>query len=442
MGHHVFICYSNQDKSTADAVSVTLESQGIPCWIAPRDILPGISWGEAIIDAITDARLLILILSSHSNRSQQVMREVERAASKGVLILPFRIENTSLSKSLEYFISGSQWLEASPPPIEPHLGKLWETVKSLLFQTEKQEGGNISAKNSPVFAEMQILTRHSPSVSSLAWSPDGNFCATGGADGKVLLWNTQTWKMISEIKRDGRVQSLVFAPRGKQLLVLQTNSREVWFWGIERGLEFSLDNGSSANSAAFSPDATSLAVGSRDHTTKLWNLESESLTDTLEHPYRVQSVAYSPDGRILAVAGGYEEVRLWNLQKREKTLAETDTSSNNAHKLLFSPDGTTILTLRAEMKVMEVCDTQTGRLEKSFRCPSKLQTAAFSPTGEILAAGAWDAKIYLWDVPTGKLLNSLDGHTNIVTTLAFSPKGEYLLSGSWDSTVRVWTVRT
>jgi WD40 repeat protein len=403
--------------------------------------MPGISWGEAIIDAIIETRVMVLILSSHANKSQQVMREVERAASKGVLILPFRIEDFALSKSMEYFISGRQWLEASTPPVGQHLHRLSETVRALLSQQETQEVTNIADRKIPEFSESQVLAEHSPSVSSVAWSHDGMMCATGGADGKALLWSTESWKTIGEIKRKDRVQSLIFSPDDKQLLVLQTKSRDVWLWGLERGsLEYSFDNGSTANCASFSPDGGSLAVGSRDHTAKLWDLQSESLTETLEHPYRVQSVAHSSDGQILAVAGGYEEVRLWNLQTKQKTLAETDTSSNNAHKVLFSPDGATLLTLRAEMKVAEVCEVETGKLSKVFRFPSKLQTVALSASGDVLAAGAWDSKIYIWHVPTGTLPKSLTGHTNIVTSIAFSPDDKYLISGSWDSTVRLWTL--
>lgn len=53
---------------------LTLESRGIRCWIAPRDIIPGEDWGAAIIDAIKDARAMVLVFSSHSNESDQIKR--------------------------------------------------------------------------------------------------------------------------------------------------------------------------------------------------------------------------------------------------------------------------------------------------------------------------------------------------------------------------------
>ena len=69
MPHDVFISYSSKDKVYADAVCARLESEGIRCWIAPRDILPGMHWGGAIVEAIESARLMVLLFSSHANAS-------------------------------------------------------------------------------------------------------------------------------------------------------------------------------------------------------------------------------------------------------------------------------------------------------------------------------------------------------------------------------------
>ena len=93
-----------------------LEAQGLKCWIAPRDISPSADWAAEIIDAISAARVMLLVFSASSNRSPQVRREVERAVHKGVTVLPFRIEDVLPSKSLEFFLSAQHWLDAFPPP--------------------------------------------------------------------------------------------------------------------------------------------------------------------------------------------------------------------------------------------------------------------------------------------------------------------------------------
>jgi hypothetical protein len=124
MAHEVFISYSQPDRECALEMVARLESQGISCWIAPRDIAPSADWAAEIMDAISAARTMILIFSAHSNHSPQVRREVERAVHKELSILPFRIEDVLPSKSLEFFLSTQHWMDAFPPPREPHYARL------------------------------------------------------------------------------------------------------------------------------------------------------------------------------------------------------------------------------------------------------------------------------------------------------------------------------
>lgn len=132
MAHDVFISYASEDKSVADAVCAMVESHAIRCWIAPRDVLPGLAYGEAIIDAIRGCRVMILIFSSKSNTSPHIPKEIERAVSSGLAVLPFRIEHVMPGKSLDYFIGGVHWLDALTPPLERHIERLVQNVQALL----------------------------------------------------------------------------------------------------------------------------------------------------------------------------------------------------------------------------------------------------------------------------------------------------------------------
>jgi hypothetical protein len=131
MAHDVFVSYSHKDKPVADAVVAGMENRGIRCWFAPRDITPGSSWGEAIINAIEGSRIMVIILSGHSNRSSQVVREVERAVANNVIIIPFRIEDMQPFGALAYFLSTERWLDAITPPLDKHIQKLIKTILSF-----------------------------------------------------------------------------------------------------------------------------------------------------------------------------------------------------------------------------------------------------------------------------------------------------------------------
>lgn len=132
MAHDVFVSYSSKDKVVADAVCARLESRGVRCWIAPRDVQPGINYGAAIIDAIHGSRVMVLVLSSSANASPHIPHEIERAVSAGVTILPFRIEDVTPAKSLDLFIGSVHWLDALTPPLDRHLDHLAESVLKLL----------------------------------------------------------------------------------------------------------------------------------------------------------------------------------------------------------------------------------------------------------------------------------------------------------------------
>ncbi|MGQ0660436.1 TIR domain-containing protein [Sphingosinicella sp.] len=136
MTHDVFISHSSQDRAVGDAACAALERAGHTCWIAPRDIMPGEDYGEAIVDGIRASRIFLLVVSAHSVTSPQVRRETERAANAGIPIIPFRIEDVLPSKSLEFFISSAHWLDAISRPMEPHYDYLVKVVGRLLAEAE------------------------------------------------------------------------------------------------------------------------------------------------------------------------------------------------------------------------------------------------------------------------------------------------------------------
>lgn len=131
MSYQVFISYSSKNSKVANAVCAHLETAQIRCWIAPRDVMPG-NYGASIVDGISACSVMVVILTAESNVSPHVSKEVERAVSKGCIVVPFRLEDVTLAKSLEYFLSSEHWLDAITPPLEAHISRLGTTIKTLL----------------------------------------------------------------------------------------------------------------------------------------------------------------------------------------------------------------------------------------------------------------------------------------------------------------------
>lgn len=172
--YDVFLSHSKADRATAEAICATLEKNGTHCWIAPRDILAGKQWGEAIIDGITQCQVMVLVFSGQSNQSRQVIREVERAVSKGLIIVPFCIDDVVMSKAMEYFLSSPHWLDAKTPPLQQHLDVLARTITALLAESQKNAGPRPHAVSE---GEAPSPTRPYSALRASATHPDPSIAA-------------------------------------------------------------------------------------------------------------------------------------------------------------------------------------------------------------------------------------------------------------------------
>jgi hypothetical protein len=132
MAHDVFISHSTLDKPAADAVCHGLEARGIRCWMAPRDQIAGRAYGQQITEAIRDAGVMVLIFSENVNTSQAVLNEINLAAAANVTIVPFRIAKVEFNSELNYYLGRTHWLDAFPPPLDPHVDALAATIRRNL----------------------------------------------------------------------------------------------------------------------------------------------------------------------------------------------------------------------------------------------------------------------------------------------------------------------
>jgi len=125
----VFISHSRKDSVVAEQIVRWLEHREIGCWIAQRDIRPGHEWAAAITGAIDKCRLVILILSSEANSSDNVKSEMALASLSRVPVLPFRIETVNPSGGLAYYVAPIHWVDAQTPPSDQQLEVLTEKVR-------------------------------------------------------------------------------------------------------------------------------------------------------------------------------------------------------------------------------------------------------------------------------------------------------------------------
>jgi TIR domain len=141
MSNHVFVSHSHQDAPAAELIVEALEKNGVTCWIAPRDVPPGGSYAEAILNAIESASCFVLIYSENSNLSSHVLREVERALKFNLNIVPIRFDDSVPSKSLDYLLATVHWLAIAPESRDRSIVKAAEQIAASLAKSRSTPPG-------------------------------------------------------------------------------------------------------------------------------------------------------------------------------------------------------------------------------------------------------------------------------------------------------------
>ena len=131
MPHDVFICYATNDAPVAERICLILEARQLSCWIAPRNVPAGEEWAGAVVDAIENAKAMVLVFSEHSNTSAAVRKELDRAFNCGIPVFPFRIREVEPSGSVALYIAGIHWIDAFLPPIEQKIGELAVAILAM-----------------------------------------------------------------------------------------------------------------------------------------------------------------------------------------------------------------------------------------------------------------------------------------------------------------------
>lgn len=140
MNHEVFISYANADRTVADSLVERIEETGVRCWIAPRDEVPGLRYGDVIDEAVEQATVVIVLFSRSALESEWVNREVELAAALHKTIVPVRVDDVALRGQMRLLLNNLHWIDLHADRAQG----IRQVVASVLrFLPEKQHAEHI-----------------------------------------------------------------------------------------------------------------------------------------------------------------------------------------------------------------------------------------------------------------------------------------------------------
>ena len=151
---NIFISHSSVNAGLAQKLCKDIEDEGHKCFIAPRDIRLGHEYASEIVIGIDSSDVMVLLLSKEANESPHILREVERAVSKSIPIILYKLEEVELSKSMEYFLMTHQWINAS----EAGFAEIVKSINELAgIKTADNKVENVKADTTTKNKKKNIL---------------------------------------------------------------------------------------------------------------------------------------------------------------------------------------------------------------------------------------------------------------------------------------------
>lgn len=281
----------------------------------------------------------------------------------------------------------------------------------------------------------------------VAYSPDGRTVAGAAYNGWIGLWDPATGQRgRTLVGHRGEIHRIRFSPDGKRL-VSAGRDRIVRLWDVATGALLLELRGHESEvwDTAFGPDGHHVAsIGLHDGAVKLWGTERSPESIELVHApassgmLPLWSLAFSPDGRILAAARASGTIQAWDLDRGTALYLLDRQETSGRGWVVFGPGSDMLATLDDRRSIV-LRNPTTGAEIRTLDASQGSRVGVFSPDGRFLVAGNdTSGTIRVWEIATGRLVASLEGHTQPVGCLAFSSDGTRLASGSFDATVKVW----
>ncbi|CAG01878.1 unnamed protein product, partial [Tetraodon nigroviridis] len=325
------------------------------------------------------------------------------------------------------------------------------TMRRLLLVTcSNDEFMNVKLWNLNKPSSQNTMFGHTEPVNHCCFSPDDTYVSTASNDGTVKLFqvsHANEWKTINVRKRltendeEVLVKCSTWTADGKQLICAARNA--VLVFDVETSdllSEIKTSRLSTVQYCHACPTNNLLAIAFSNYAVELWDLEAnKKMADCSGHLSWVQLVQFSTDGSQLLSCSDDQTIRLWETTKVHTSSAiclkrDSDVLFDQEEIIISAADNCNRLQVRSG---------KTGSvLFQSEEKSSRIRSTCLCRNPSAVVIGQENGTVQVLELPTGKVLATLLGHTKTVFWCQFSQCGETLFTSSEDTTIRVWRWRS
>jgi len=320
----------------------------------------------------------------------------------------------------------------------------------LLYKSERVDNGVAKLE--------MIFDKHMDIVTSVRFSPGDSLIVTSSIDSTIKIWKRTTGEIVKEIKQTSGIAYMDLSSDGNYVVTGNYDST-VRLWRIIDGVLIKEFKGHSGTvwTVAFSNDGKKIASGGNDGIVNIWDVETGNLLHKLQgHKRIVWSVKFDPGGTKVASSSFDFSFKLWNVDDG-KLIWDNKEHKETVVDIAFSHDGK-MLASTSDDKTIKLWNVAEQKLIRTMKVAEHVQAVAFSPDDKRLMTGGRDKPLIgeflqeifgdskfnpgvsarLWDVKTGKLLQTFTKHANDVMDVAYSYDGKWIATASADKTVDLW----
>jgi len=292
----------------------------------------------------------------------------------------------------------------------------------------------------------QPLTHGKP-LQTVLVAPDGNTVVSLDEQGSAVIWDLAAHKLRANLQGDrDYIKALAFSPDGTRL-ACGGEDRRVRLVNPANGEVLATSShgrqGEAILAMAFNHDGTMIATGSHDTTCRLWSVpDLAPQGPKMAQRGHVWAVAFSPDGTLLAAAADDNTTQIWDVRKSQP-FGDALPHQKPVRAVTFSRDGRSILTGCEDGAARIWRLAGDSSIGQPMRHSDEVRTMAARPDGKAIATVSTDGVLWLWDALTTRPIAHQKAHgAGNRCALAFNTAGTVLASGAKDRTVRLWNGAT